>query len=166
MQIKKIKVENAGNHGQLKLLRVPLLCFRAIVKDAQLHNVEPFTLLVDKRGMIHNYADRVKVSVLNLKTLQLTWDNVSVLSIANTPVVQKEIDSHLGISDSFDKWDAAIEYAEKVNNRAADAVNQIELEMIMDDILKLNIQQAIDHALDRKDEKLFKQLVQMQGGAA
>lgn len=158
MKIKTFVVEPTGSQNNLKILTVPTLGFQATLKNNKIHNVEPFTLLVDERVMVHNYAERVQVSVLNLETLTGTFDSMSVFAIANTQDVQRVINDSL----KFDKWDAAITKAEQVNDRAVEAVNQVELEMTMDDIQTYHLQQAIDYALDKRDEALFHQLVQQR----
>lgn len=166
MKVKTFVVQPTGSQNNLSILTVPILGFQAVLKDNKIHNVEPFSLLVDERGMIHNYSARVAVSVLNLTSYQATWDSMSVFTIANTPVVQHVINNSLGICNSFNRWDAVLEQAERVNSRALEAAKQVELDMIMDDIMKMSVQQAIDTALDRRDKEMFQRLVRMRGGVA
>lgn len=164
MLITTFKIKHTESHGPLKTLLVPLLGFQAVLKDNQIHNVEPFSLTVDERGMILNYEDRVPVNIVNATTGKATWDSMSVLSLANIPAVRHVINNNIGIQDSFSRWDAIFDNVKKVNVRAFDASNQIELEMVMDGIMKMNIEQAIDIALDHRDKAMFQRLVCMQQG--
>lgn len=55
--------------------------------------------------------------------------------------------------------DEVLSNIDRLNQRVASYLDQLEMDMLFEDIAKLHQAQAIDRALDQGDERLFKCLV-------
>lgn len=120
-------------------------------------------LLSDKNVFfrINNYSDRVMVSIQDSIKRVIRVDTLSILFITNHTDVQLKINELAG-ANQLAELDAVFENIDQLNVKAAASVREVEMELLLEDLLAMNREHAIDMALDTGDVEAFNKLLEVQ----
>ncbi|MFF5993437.1 hypothetical protein AAGS61_01625 [Lysinibacillus sp. KU-BSD001] len=166
MTLKKFTVDSIAEKGNCHVIQIKPFGIELVDNSSRVYNMRPFEMVVDERGIIHNYSDQIRVSVDNSAQRTITVDTMNILTLAHHPDVQKEIDRLLGVhqeseDEKLERWDAMLQDVNQVIEQASSAVRDIHIEMLFSDLLEMHRQHAIDIALTNRDEVTFYQLTRV-----
>lgn len=161
MKLTSFVVKDVADKGTRKIIYIGTLDFEVLTGSCRIRNMPPFQIEIDEAGMIHNYSDRVMVSIHDSVKRLIRVDTMSILSIANHTDVQLKI-NELGGVNKLDELDAVLEGVDQLNAKVAASVHQIEMELLLEDLLAMNREHAIDMALDTGDVEAFNKLMEVQ----
>lgn len=88
-------------------------------------------------------------------------DTLSILFITNHTDVQLKINELAG-ANQLAELDAVFENIDQLNVKAAASVREVEMELLLEDLLAMNREHAIDMALDTGDVEAFNKLLEVQ----
>lgn len=160
MKVTRFVVKNVAEEGARKAIHIGTLDFEVITGGCNICNIRPFKIEIDELGMIHNYSDRVKVSISDNVNRIIRFDTMSIFSIANHAEVQRKI-NELASINKLTELDAALQEVGQLNAKVAASVREVEMELLLEDLLAMNREHAIDMALDAGDVEAFNRLMEV-----
>lgn len=111
--------------------------------------------------MIHNYSDRVMVGMQDNIKRVIRIDTMSILSITNHMDVKLKINELVRIN-KLTEWDAILQEMDELNVKEDAFIRGLEVELLLEDLLTMNKEHAIDMALDKGDVEAFNKLLEVQ----
>lgn len=160
MRLARFVVERVAEKGTRKVVHIGALDLKMVNGGrytCSISNIRAFQIEVDEAGMIHNYSDRVMVSIQDSINRTIRVDTMSVLSIVNHKEVQRKINELFGIN-KLAEFDAVLEEVDQLNVKVAAYAQEVEIELLLEDLLMMNKERAIDKALDTGDVEAFMKL--------
>lgn len=161
MRVTRFVIEDIVMKETRKIIYIGTLDFEVITGSCRIRNMRPFKIEIDEAGMIHNYSDRVMVSIQDSIKRVIRVDTMSILSIANHTDVQLKINELAG-ANKLAELDAVFENIDQLNVKVAASVREVEMELLLEDLLAMNREHAIDMALDTGDVEAFNKLLEVQ----
>lgn len=160
MRLARFVVERVADKGTRKIVHIGKLDLKMVTGGRYIHNLQPFDIEIDESGMIHNYSDRVTVSIQDTVNRVIRIDTMCIMSIANHKEVQSKINELVGIN-KLAEMDAILKEVDELNLKVAAYTQEVEMELLLEDLLAMNREHAIDMALDAGDVESF---IQLTGG--
>lgn len=157
MRLKRFVVEHVAEKGTRKIVRIGKLDLKMVTGGRYIHNLQPFNIEIDESGMIHNYSDRVQVSIQDTVNRVIQIDTMCIMSIANHKEVQRKINELVGIN-KLAEMDAILKEVDELNVKVDAFIRGLEVELLLEDLLMMNREHAIDIALDAGDVETFMKL--------
>lgn len=161
MKVTRFVIEDIVMKETRKIIYIGTLDFEVITGSCRIRNMHPFKIEIDEAGMIHNYSDRVMVSIQDSIKRVIRVDTMSILSIANHTDVQLKI-NELAEINKLAELDAVLQEVDQLNVGVAASVQKVEIELLLEDLLAMNRGRAIDMALDTGDVEAFNKLLEVQ----
>lgn len=157
MRLARFVVERVAEKGTRKIVHIGKLDLKMVTGGRYIHNLQPFDIEIDASGMIHNYSDRVKVSIQDTVKRVIQIDTMCIMSIANHKEVQRKINELVGIN-KLAEMDAILKEVDELNVKVDAFISGLEVELLLEDLLMMNREHAIDKALDAGDVEAFMKL--------
>lgn len=161
MKVTRFVIEDIVMKETRKIIYIGTLDFKVITGSCRIRNMRPFKIEIDEAGMIHNYSDRVMVSIQDSIKRVIRVDTMSILSIANHTAVQLKINELAG-ANKLAELDAVLQDVDQLNTKVAAYAQEVETELLLEDLLAMNREHAIDMALDTGDYEAFNKLLEVQ----
>lgn len=160
MKVTRFIVKNVADKGTRKIIYSGTLDFEVLTGSCRIRNMRPFQIEIDEAGMIHNYSDRVMVGMQDSIKRVIRVDTMSILSIANHTDVKLKINELVRINKLTER-DAILQEVDELNVKEDAFIRGLELELLLEDLLTMNKEHAIDMALDKGDVEAFNKLLEL-----